>query len=340
MYPTDYSPASNTVSPAILNMDTGNHEKVRASSSFSTRCDDEAHCGLSPEYIALRRGYFSLISHLEEDNGSEHSVEVDNPRNSARLVEGNPSAETFEDAQLKRLDEKRSYYGLLKEDKASDGLAKEKKELGAKCQKQFDATSIFSPIISKLFKEVMVQTIEQIELENKKQRREREIAEVHGRTLHLLEQLPEIVKVNRNVIWKISLFSRKMTNAQTETEVVVCSPPFYIEELHYRVYLQLYPNGKGAGKGSHMSLFLVIMRGEFDEDLEWPFAPKITFKLIDQTGDKDIVHIFQPNPIKKPTFDRSDGCGYIHFVSHADLKSEGFVEDDTLLIQCEMHPAN
>ena len=31
-----------------------------------------------------------------------------------------------------------------------------------------------------------------------------------------------------------------------------------------------------------MSLFFVVMKGEFDNTLQWPFTHKVTFKLINQ----------------------------------------------------------
>ena len=47
------------------------------------------------------------------------------------------------------------------------------------------------------------------------------------------------------------------------------SPPFYIKE-GYKVCLAVYPNGTGKGEGTYISLSLVLMKGEFDDQLEWP----------------------------------------------------------------------
>ena len=48
--------------------------------------------------------------------------------------------------------------------------------------------------------------------------------------------------------------------------------------------LRIYILGDGIGKGTHMSLFFVVMKGEFDNILQWPFTHKVTFKLINQCG--------------------------------------------------------
>ena len=44
----------------------------------------------------------------------------------------------------------------------------------------------------------------------------------------------------------------------------IVSPPFYTSNQGYKMCLRLYLNGDGIGKGTHMSLFFVVMKGEFD----------------------------------------------------------------------------
>jgi hypothetical protein len=39
--------------------------------------------------------------------------------------------------------------------------------------------------------------------------------------------------------------------------------------------MRLYLNGDGVGKGTHISLFFVIMKGEYDLLLSWPFKHKV-----------------------------------------------------------------
>jgi len=41
---------------------------------------------------------------------------------------------------------------------------------------------------------------------------------------------------------------------------------------------RLYLNGDGMGKGTHVSLFFVIMRGAYDALLKWPFRQKVRDK--------------------------------------------------------------
>lgn len=47
--------------------------------------------------------------------------------------------------------------------------------------------------------------------------------------------------------------------------------------------LRIYLNGDGTGRGSHLSLFFVVMRGLSDALLKWPFNQKV--KVLQAKGD-------------------------------------------------------
>lgn len=50
---------------------------------------------------------------------------------------------------------------------------------------------------------------------------------------------------------------------------------FVVQQCGYKMCARIYPNGDGIGKGSHISLFFVIMRGHYDALLPWPFSQKV-----------------------------------------------------------------
>lgn len=79
----------------------------------------------------------------------------------------------------------------------------------------------------------------------------------------------------------------------------IYSPPFYLSPNGYRMRLRLFINGDGTGKGTHMSLFFVIMPGDHDNHLKWPFQYPATFSIVDQAAtDGDQQHVeasFLPN---------------------------------------------
>ena len=67
------------------------------------------------------------------------------------------------------------------------------------------------------------------------------------------------------------------------------SSPFYTHNRGYKFRLQVYPNGnvKGKGRGSHLSVYARLMRGEYDNELEWPFEGDIRVELLNWREDKN-----------------------------------------------------
>lgn len=57
------------------------------------------------------------------------------------------------------------------------------------------------------------------------------------------------------------------------------SPPnpaaFYTSRYGYKMCLRVYLNGDGTGRGTHLSLFFVVMKGPNDALLRWPFNQKV-----------------------------------------------------------------
>ncbi len=108
--------------------------------------------------------------------------------------------------------------------------------------------------------------------------------------------------------------------------------------------LRLYILGDGIGKNTHMSLFFVIMKGEFNNILQWPFTNKVTFKVINQMGNRDIIDSFKPDPMsssfRKPKSDMNIASGCPRFVTHTELKSGGFIVEDTLFIKSTVDCSN
>jgi hypothetical protein len=139
-------------------------------------------------------------------------------------------------------------------------------------------------------------------------------------------------------IWKIPQFSQKKADAENGKCTTLFSLPFYSGKYGYKLCLCLYIMGDGIGKGTHLSLFFVVMRGEFDNILQWPFTHKVTFKLINQAGGRDIVDTIQPDPMsaafRKPKSDMNIASGCPRFVSHTELEGSGFIVNDMIFIKC------
>ena len=60
------------------------------------------------------------------------------------------------------------------------------------------------------------------------------------------------------------------------------SPPFYTHPQGYKLSLSVWANGYWKGKGTHVSVFAYLMRGEFDDHLKWPFRGHVTVAILNQ----------------------------------------------------------
>lgn len=120
----------------------------------------------------------------------------------------------------------------------------------------------------------------------------------------------------------------------------IASQPFYTSRCGYRLCARAYLNGDGSGKGTHISLYFVVMRGEFDSLLLWPFKQKVTLMLLDQSGKKNhIMEVFRADPnsssFKRPDGEMNIASGCPRFVPHAVLENtkNTYIRDDTLFLK-------
>ena len=58
------------------------------------------------------------------------------------------------------------------------------------------------------------------------------------------------------------------------------SSPFYTCQKGYKVCLEVRADGNGPGQGTHVSVFIKLMKGEADDQLKWPFHGKFKIQLL------------------------------------------------------------
>lgn len=128
--------------------------------------------------------------------------------------------------------------------------------------------------------------------------------------------------------------------------ISIYSSPFYTSRHGYKMCGRVYPNGDGMGKNSHLSLFFVVMRGEYDALLSWPFRQRVTFSLINLNGGEHVSDSFRPDPnstsFKRPTTNMNIASGCPLFL-RLDLlldPSNGYLKDDTLFIKISVDTAD
>ena len=134
------------------------------------------------------------------------------------------------------------------------------------------------------------------------------------------------------------------------------SEPFYSSAKGYKLKVSFYPRGSKSRKKGYVSVFLIIMKGKYDDILPWPFRHKVIFTLIDQQQDPektrnivrslvpDVSHKWNAESYARPTQDENPKAGFYSFEpidtflyqSNGDTRC--FVLDDSLLLEVTVIP--
>lgn len=163
--------------------------------------------------------------------------------------------------------------------------------------------------------------------------------------LDLQFQILETTNYDGTLLWKLRDYTPRKQDAVKGHILSLYSQPFYTHKYGYKMCARVYLNGDGLGKGSHLSLFFVVMCGEYDNLLPWPFQQPVTMILLNQeNGQVPISQTFKPDPtnnsFQKPTSNMNTASGFPQFVSHTVLETPKYIKDDVLMIKIHVNLEN
>ena len=127
------------------------------------------------------------------------------------------------------------------------------------------------------------------------------------------------------------------------------SSTFMAFEKGYQMFFQVYAFGTGDGEGTHVSVYLYLMKGPHDDQLEqsghWPMRGTFTIELLNQLNDSDHYsrmvqfhhHLWSEctNRVLMGAMTNS-GCGELEFISHDTLlhnNSNNYYKGDSLIFR-------
>jgi hypothetical protein len=152
------------------------------------------------------------------------------------------------------------------------------------------------------------------------------------------------------MIWKICNVQEKMYDALSERQTSFYSPAFYTSATGYRLCIRLYLNGDGTARGTHLSIFLVVLRGQYDALLQWPFSYRVSFCFFDQRTiiesdeikqAKHIIESFRPDTrsisFQRPCSSMNIASGIPKFFALANFNQppeiNRYIINDTIFIK-------
>ena len=88
----------------------------------------------------------------------------------------------------------------------------------------------------------------------------------------------------------------------------------------------VFANGYGSGKGSHLSIYAYIMKGQHDDRLQWPFTGTIIIELLNWLEDKGhykMTLLIDTNNdfVRVTEGEYGKNTGYHQFISQSSLNS-------------------
>ncbi|CAF1463612.1 unnamed protein product [Didymodactylos carnosus] len=83
----------------------------------------------------------------------------------------------------------------------------------------------------------------------------------------------EHISYNGTFIWRLENIAQHMADALSDKQLSLYSPPFYSSPTGYKMCMRIHLGGDGHARKSHISLFFVLMKGEYDAKL--PFVCSI-----------------------------------------------------------------
>ena len=129
-------------------------------------------------------------------------------------------------------------------------------------------------------------------------------------------------------------------------EIKWCSHGFYTHNRGYKMCLRVIASGAGSGKGTHLSVFLYLMKSPYDGQLDWPLKGEFEMTLLNQVMDGEhrlnTVKFSEKTPSAIANKVKSgemaaDGLGRNEFISENDLvmvtPTCQYLKDDCIFIR-------
>ncbi|KAK1886452.1 TNF receptor-associated factor 5 [Dissostichus eleginoides] len=165
------------------------------------------------------------------------------------------------------------------------------------------------------------------------------------------EHLQELEATSHDgkLIWKIEDFRNKREAEVKGHPPCLSSVPFHTGPCGYKMASKVYLNGDGEGRGTHLSLYVVLMVGDFDALLPWPFRQTVALSVMDQSGAGNHQSLsFKPDltskSFQRPTDETAGNVavGFSCFIPLIKLEkpqNAAYVKEDTMFVKVKVDMA-
>ncbi|GAB6027672.1 hypothetical protein CHUAL_001913 [Chamberlinius hualienensis] len=123
--------------------------------------------------------------------------------------------------------------------------------------------------------------------------------------------------------WVIENIEEKIAQRQVKKISFLKSKDFYTNIPGYRMELEMYLDDRDSG---YFGLYMILVQGQFDDIVEWPFHNKYNFTMVSE--DDDALLSYQINPkttscsnttFNQPPLNNVSGCGISKVIKIATI---------------------
>ena len=124
--------------------------------------------------------------------------------------------------------------------------------------------------------------------------------------------------------------------------------PFYTAHGGYKMIMRIYPNGDGSFRGTHLSVFIRLMKGENDHILSFPINGIFKIQLLNwrqNSGHVEKIMQFDESApescrLQVTTGEKAaEGYGLAGYLSHDELKNSSsykeYIHNNTLCFKIQ-----
>ena len=148
------------------------------------------------------------------------------------------------------------------------------------------------------------------------------------------DTLVPVLKQGTAITFKLANFTSKKNEG-----AIFYSPSFYSSPGGYHLVIRVDANGLVDGAGTHVSVFCVVKKGQYDDELKWPFNGKVIYTLLNQLHDEKhhtaYIYFKGLEPDDLHMRPGGVGRGIPEFIPHSKLAHDSmngtqYLKDDTL----------
>ncbi|XP_068674252.1 TNF receptor-associated factor 6-like [Montipora foliosa] len=150
---------------------------------------------------------------------------------------------------------------------------------------------------------------------------------------------------NGSYIWRIENYRQCRQDAMNGVMTAIQSPAFHTSLYGYKLCMRINLNGVDSGVGRFVALSVHMMKGDYDNILEWPFTGRIALSILDQRDGVEFrQHISEtlvakPNLLafQRPTAPCNDkGYDLVEFAPIEQIREPQYVKNNTMLVHIQI----